>query len=240
MSNAKKIRTFSELEIKMTAAPYASTKIVREELHRTGLLPTDFQAGGAMIGLNNLLKQHGRNIPMSANLQMAYEAILRENRMPGGAAIIVNEDGPDDQLRGIWSMNLEIPNPDLVEWYGELFRGYTPIDLLKWEYRSAAFRIASIEYKYPGGLKEFISQFREIIFNRDLLIVQDDCITQPQAGNVISLSKYGFEPGVDYAINTYTHFKKSSGLSKAVLEEKWLDGYVNRGTITVMYSGKSE
>ena len=76
-------------ELKLTAALYASRKVVLEHVRATGRLPDEIHSGGMDIGMRLLIKQRGTDITLSEDEQLVFDAILKERRLPGGSVILV-------------------------------------------------------------------------------------------------------------------------------------------------------
>jgi hypothetical protein len=81
--------THSEAELKLTAALYAARPGVVEHVRATGRLPERINMGGAEIGLRHLIKDRGRDITLTEDEQLVYDAIVRDRRLPGGSAHLV-------------------------------------------------------------------------------------------------------------------------------------------------------
>jgi hypothetical protein len=82
---------YSERELKLTAALYASRPSVLDHLRATGKLPADLEMPGAYIGMRLLIERRGTDITLTPDEQLVYDAILRENRLPGGSVHLVDE-----------------------------------------------------------------------------------------------------------------------------------------------------
>ncbi len=86
-----KKESISEQELKLTAAIYAKINGVVDHIRQTGKLPDTINPGGAHIGANLLIRERGRDITLTEEEQLVYDAILREGRLPGGHVILVPE-----------------------------------------------------------------------------------------------------------------------------------------------------
>jgi len=82
----------SDREIRITAAMYAGRPIVLEHLRKHGRLPDNIPMGGAATQLRILLERRGPDLVLTPDEQEIYDAILRERRLPGGRAVLVDED----------------------------------------------------------------------------------------------------------------------------------------------------
>ena len=79
----------SEKELKLTAALYTEMKGVLAHVKKTGKLPKTIYNGGAQIGMRLLIEERGRDITLTEDEQLVYDAILREGRLPGGSVRLV-------------------------------------------------------------------------------------------------------------------------------------------------------
>jgi len=80
----------SNRELKLTAALYASRPGVVEYVRANGRLPTKIPMGGAHIGMRLLIERRGTDITLSPDEQLVYDAMLRENKLPGGSVILLD------------------------------------------------------------------------------------------------------------------------------------------------------
>jgi hypothetical protein len=81
----------TEQETKITAALYASRPGVLEHIRTTGRLPKDIPMGGAEIGMRLLIQKRGIDITLTPDEQLVYDAMIKENRLPGGSVILVGD-----------------------------------------------------------------------------------------------------------------------------------------------------
>jgi hypothetical protein len=79
-------------ELKLTAALYASRPGVIDHVRAVGTLPPAIPMGGGDIGLRLLIKYRGADIDLTPDEELVYDAIVREERWPGGRAILVNPE----------------------------------------------------------------------------------------------------------------------------------------------------
>jgi hypothetical protein len=86
---------YSHPELKLTAILYAHNPQVVAYLKRTGKLPEVIEDAGFATGLRITIEQRGRDPELSDNEYLVYEAILREGRLPGGGARLVNAPDQD-------------------------------------------------------------------------------------------------------------------------------------------------
>ena len=82
---------FNRKELKLTAAIYASRPGVVKHVQKTGKLPKRINTGGAQIQILVIIERRGTNLRLTSDEKLVYEAILRERRLPGGGAILVDK-----------------------------------------------------------------------------------------------------------------------------------------------------
>jgi hypothetical protein len=82
---------YSEKELKLTAAVYATRDAVVETIRETGKLPETIELGGFPIATNVIIRQRGTDITLTEDEQLVYDAILRERRLPGGSVRLVED-----------------------------------------------------------------------------------------------------------------------------------------------------
>lgn len=78
-----------ERELKLTAALYAQSRRVVDYVRQHGRLPEEIPMGGAFIGMNLLVRERGKDLKLSEDEQLVYDAILRSGRTPGGRVVLV-------------------------------------------------------------------------------------------------------------------------------------------------------
>ena len=76
-------------DLKIAAALYASRPGVLNHLRSTGRLPKEIPMGGVSIGLSLLIRARGTDINLEPHEELVYRALVRENRLPGGYAILL-------------------------------------------------------------------------------------------------------------------------------------------------------
>ncbi len=81
----------SEQELKLTAALYAKRPGVVDHIRQTGKLPETIPTGGADIGANILIRERGRDITLTEDEQLVFDAIISEGRLPGGHVVLIPE-----------------------------------------------------------------------------------------------------------------------------------------------------
>jgi hypothetical protein len=82
---------YSEQELKLTAAIYATQDWVVEIIRQTGKLPKEIPNGGFHIAMNVIIRQRGTDITLDEDEELVYQAILRERRLPGGGVRLVSQ-----------------------------------------------------------------------------------------------------------------------------------------------------
>jgi hypothetical protein len=82
---------YSEKELKLTAAVYATSSWVVETIRKTGKLPETIDPGGFPIAANVIICQRGADITLTEDEQLVYDAILRERRLPGGSVRLAED-----------------------------------------------------------------------------------------------------------------------------------------------------
>jgi hypothetical protein len=86
---------YTHPELKLTAILYAHNPQVVAYLKKNGKLPDVIHDAGFATGLRITIETRGVNPELSEDEYLVYEAILRENRLPGGGARLVNSQDPD-------------------------------------------------------------------------------------------------------------------------------------------------
>lgn len=82
----------SERELKFTAIVYCMHG-AHKYLRETGRLPDKIGGLWSVIPMRLAIERRGVNPQLSPEEQEVYEAILREQRLPGGAVRLVSRDG---------------------------------------------------------------------------------------------------------------------------------------------------
>ena len=85
-------KEYSNKELKLTAALYASIPWVMEHVREHGTLPEYIGAGGMHIGMRLLIEKRGTDLTLSGREQMMYDAILKCRRLPGGKVLLIEEE----------------------------------------------------------------------------------------------------------------------------------------------------
>jgi hypothetical protein len=86
---------YSHPELKITAILYSGRPGVVDHVKRTGKLPKSIPNGGMEIALRKTIQRRGLDPDLSEDELLVYKAILRENRLPGGVARLVNAPDQD-------------------------------------------------------------------------------------------------------------------------------------------------
>ncbi len=84
MSAASVVSDLSEKELKLTAAVYAK-HMAAEHLKKTGKLPDSIGGMWSSIPMRLIIEERGTDLTLTPDEQLVYDAIIRENRLPGGA-----------------------------------------------------------------------------------------------------------------------------------------------------------
>ena len=80
-------------EIKLTAAVYATVDEILKHVKATGRLPVETKPRPwLIIALNHIIRERRRDISLTPDEQLVFDAILKEKRLPGGGAILVPQD----------------------------------------------------------------------------------------------------------------------------------------------------
>jgi hypothetical protein len=82
---------YSEKELKLTAAVYATREGVVKTIRETGKLPESIALGGFLIAANVIIRKRGTEIILTEDEQLVYDAILSEHRLPGGSVRLVED-----------------------------------------------------------------------------------------------------------------------------------------------------
>lgn len=82
---------YSDQELKLTAAIYATNDWVVDTIRQTGKLPEEIPNGGVHIAMKVIIRKRGTDITLSEDEKIVYEAILREGRLPGGVVRLVSQ-----------------------------------------------------------------------------------------------------------------------------------------------------
>lgn len=81
--------SITEKELKLTAAIYAKSPETVAYVKEHGKLPKmEPKPWGAII-LRVIIEERGTDITLTPDEQLIYDAIIRENRFPGGSARLV-------------------------------------------------------------------------------------------------------------------------------------------------------
>lgn len=80
---------YTHPELKLTAILYAHNPQVVAHLKKNGKLPDVIRDAGFATGLRITIETRGRDPELSEDEYLVYEAILRENRLPGGGVKLI-------------------------------------------------------------------------------------------------------------------------------------------------------
>lgn len=81
--------SISEKELKLTAAIYARSPKTVAYVKEHGKLPKMKPMPWGSIILRVIIEERGADITLTPDEQLVYDAIIRENRFPGGSARLV-------------------------------------------------------------------------------------------------------------------------------------------------------
>jgi hypothetical protein len=90
-------KQYTNPELKLTAALYAKRPGVIKHVRTTGNLPAEIPNGGMHIAMRKTIERRGRDITLTDDERLVYDAILSEGRLPGGGARLV---GPNPRKGG--------------------------------------------------------------------------------------------------------------------------------------------
>jgi len=80
---------YNDRELRLTAAIYARLWGVYDHVKAYGTLPENIPNGGAHIVMHLIINERGTDLTLEPDEQLVYDAILKENRLPGGSAHLV-------------------------------------------------------------------------------------------------------------------------------------------------------
>ena len=86
----------SERELKITAVFYVRLGAIAH-LRETGRLADRIGGMQNYIPMNLVLRERGTDPTLSEDEQLAYDAIVREHRLPGGAIRLISESSPHEE-----------------------------------------------------------------------------------------------------------------------------------------------
>ena len=85
-------KPYSIKELKLTAAIYACMPYIVEHVRKTGRLPDKINNSYFWIPMNHIIRERGTDLTLTEKEKLVYDAILKEKRLPGGAARLVDDD----------------------------------------------------------------------------------------------------------------------------------------------------
>lgn len=91
MSQPHVLFGLTEQELRLTAAVYAKLS-VHKYLREHGRLPDTIGGAHSLIVMKVVLNERGRDLTLTADEQAIYDAIVREQRLPGGAVRLIPEE----------------------------------------------------------------------------------------------------------------------------------------------------
>jgi len=83
-------KTISNRELKLTAALYMHIPGLLAHVKATGRLPEEIKpCPWLYMPLNHIIMRRGTDITLDSDEQLIYDAIVKEKRLPGGSACLV-------------------------------------------------------------------------------------------------------------------------------------------------------
>jgi len=77
--------------LKLTAAVYATRSDLVEYVRKHGKLPDDINPGGFPIAYHKIIEWRGTDIELTEKEQIIFDAIIKEDRTPGGMVKLIDE-----------------------------------------------------------------------------------------------------------------------------------------------------
>jgi len=88
---------YTNKELKLTAALYASREWILEYLRENGRLPDENPTGGMHIGMRVIIERRGTDITLTDKEKLIYDALIREKRLPGGGVRLIEDIDIDEE-----------------------------------------------------------------------------------------------------------------------------------------------
>ena len=88
---------YTNKELKLTAALYASREWILEYLRENGRLPDEIPTGGMHIGMRVIIERRGTDITLTDKEKLIYDALIREKRLPGGGVRLIEDIDIDEE-----------------------------------------------------------------------------------------------------------------------------------------------
>ena len=92
-----KDKKYSNKELKLTAAVYATSPKLVDYVMEHGTLPAEIPLNGFPIAMKKIIEWRGTDLDLREDEKLIYDAILASGRLPGGAVNLV-EDHPEDLI----------------------------------------------------------------------------------------------------------------------------------------------
>ena len=86
---------YSNKELKLTAAVYATSQDLVAYVRENGTLPKKIPINGFPIAMKKIIEWRGIDLELTEKEKLVYDSILASGRLPGGSVILV-EDHPED------------------------------------------------------------------------------------------------------------------------------------------------
>lgn len=88
----EKPHVYTDREIKLTAAIYATIRGVVAHIREHGRMPETFGHGGLWIAMKSIIRERGTDLVLTEDEQLVYDAIIRERRLPAGGVILLDDE----------------------------------------------------------------------------------------------------------------------------------------------------
>ncbi len=82
---------YSNREIKLTAAVYATSSKLVDYVREHGCLPDEIPLNGFPIAMKKIIEWRGIDLKLTKNEKLIYDAIISEGRLPGGSVCLVED-----------------------------------------------------------------------------------------------------------------------------------------------------
>jgi hypothetical protein len=77
--------------LKLTAAVYATRSELVEYVREHGRLPDEINPGGFPVAFHKIIEWRGTDIELTEKEKLIYDAIIGEERTPGGMVKLIEE-----------------------------------------------------------------------------------------------------------------------------------------------------
>jgi hypothetical protein len=86
---------YSNKELKLTAAVYATSRKLVEYIEEHGTLPAEIPLNGFPIAMKKIIEWRGTDLELTEKEKLVYDAILASGRLPGGVVNLVEDHRED-------------------------------------------------------------------------------------------------------------------------------------------------